>query len=292
LTITPGYKWVNWVHRENAPLTPKLLAPLNTHFTTERSLPFLEANYKIMPNWSVYAEYAQGIYVPDISSFEVKNRVDEFPKAETTTNYQVGTVYYADNFTTDGDLYYIPINNNFVSVPCQTVGGVVGDSCFVNTGQALYKGLEGEATYAFTSDVMGGLLNGLVAFVNGSINEGKSNGHYVKQAPTWTSAGGLIYKSAPWRFSLIAKGVGPQYSDNSDDPRYKVHAYSNMDTSIAYDFGPYEVSVSVNNVLGSRSVLAITENDSPYQTNRLLSTDQYFFQPARSVFLTLKAVVQ
>lgn len=292
LTITPGYKWVNWVHRENAPLTPKLLAPLDTHFTTERSLPFLEANYKIFPNWSVYAEYAQGIYIPDISSFEVSSTVSEFPKAETTTNYQVGTVYYADNFTTDGDIYYIPINNNTVSVPCQTVGGVIGDTCFVNTGQALYKGIEGEATYAFANDLFDGMLNGLVVFVNGSINSGKSNGLYVKQAPTWTSAGGLIYKVAPWKFSLIAKGVGPQYEDNSDNPLYKVHAYDNLDTSIAYDFGPYEVSVGVNNVLGTRSILAITENDKTYQTNRLLSTDQYFFQPARSVFITLKAVVQ
>jgi iron complex outermembrane recepter protein len=292
LTITPGYKWVNWVHRENAPLTPKLLAPLNTHFTTERSLPFLEANYKIMPNWSVYAQYAQGIYVPDISSFEVKNTVSEFPKAETTTNYQVGSVYYADNFTIDGDFYYIPINNNIVSVPCQQVGGVIGDTCFVNTGQALYKGVEGETTYAFTNGVMGGLLNGLVVFANGSINSGKSNGLYVKQASTWTAASGLIYKMAPWKFSLIAKGVGPQYSDNSDIQFYKVHAYSNLDTSISYALGWFEVSVSVNNVLGTRSILAITENDPTPPLPRLSSTDQYYFQPARSVFITLKAVVQ
>ena len=174
--------------------SPSCCAPYNGHFTTDRSLPFLEANYKIMPNWSVYAQYAQGIYVPDISAFEQKNPVDQFPKAETTTNYQVGTVYYADNFTADGDLYYIPINNNFVSVPCQQVGGPSGDTCFVNTGQALYKGVEGEATYAFSNDFMGGFFNGLVVFVNGSINSGKSNGLYVKQAPTWTSAGGLIYK--------------------------------------------------------------------------------------------------
>jgi len=177
-------------------------------------------------------------------------------------------------------------------VPCQQVGGLTGDLCFVNTGQALYKGVEGEATYAFSNDFMGGFFNGLVVFVNGSINSGKSNGLYVKQAPTWTSAGGLIYKMNPWKFSLIAKGVGPQYSDNSDQAVYKVHAYSNMDASIAYGFGAFELSIGVNNVLGTRSILAITENDAKFQANRLLSLDQYYFQPARSVFITLKAVVE
>lgn len=294
LTITPGYKWINWVHGTNAPLEPKRvpLGPYDGHFTTERSLPFLSANYKIFPNWSVYAQYAQGIYIPDISAFEQKNPVEQFPKAETTTNYQLGTVYYADNFTADGDVYYIPVNNNFVGVPCQQVGGLVGDTCFVNTGQALYKGVEGEATYAFTNDVMGGFFNGLVFFVNGSINSGKSNGRYVQQAPTWTAASGLIYKLAPWKFSLIGKGVGPQFSDNNNDPHYTIHAYTNVNATIAYDFANFEVAVAVNNVLGTRNILSIGENDSSWQANRLLSTDQYYFQPARSVFITLKAVVK
>jgi outer membrane receptor protein involved in Fe transport len=75
-------------------------------------------------------------------------------------------------------------------------------------------------------------------------------------------------------------------------PDYKVHAYTNVDTAVAYDFRNFELSVGVNNVLGTRSILAITENDSTYQVNRLLSIDQYYFQPARSVFVTLKAVVE
>ena len=41
--------------------------------------------------------------------------------------------------------------------------------------------------------------------------------------------------------------------------------------------------------LSSRNILAITENDKVFQANRLLSTDQYFFQPSRSFLFTLKA---
>ena len=39
----------------------------------------------------------------------------EFPAPETTTNYQFGTVYYADQFTFDADVYYIPIHNNYIA---------------------------------------------------------------------------------------------------------------------------------------------------------------------------------
>src|SRR4029077_10099727 len=113
LTVTPGFKYVWWDHGVQAPLEQKTkpVVPFTASFTTTRDLPFVTVNYKIEPSWSVYAQYAQGIYVPDISSFEQKVPSKTFPKAQTTTNYQVGTVYYADNFTFDGDLYYIGVNN-------------------------------------------------------------------------------------------------------------------------------------------------------------------------------------
>jgi iron complex outermembrane receptor protein len=268
-----------------------LLTPLQASFKTTRALPFFEANYKIEPFWSVYAQYAQGIYVPDINAFEQSSTVLTYPKAQTSTNYQVGTVYYADNFTVDGDVYYIPVNNNIVFQDCSLapIFGIKGDTCGVNTGQALYKGIEAEATYTFGDDIMSGALSGFTVFVNGSVNSGKSSGLYVKQAPMWTSAGGIIYKHNNIKFSLIDKMVGPQYSDIANNPNYKVHAYNNMDITIGYDFGALEASLGVFNVLGPRDILAITENDKFFQANRLLSTDQYFFKPVRSFMFTLKA---
>ena len=78
--------------------------PVHAGYTTTRSLPFVMANYKLQPSWSVYAQYAEGIYVPDISSFEQAKPTTTYPKAQTTTNYQLGTVFYADNFTFDADM--------------------------------------------------------------------------------------------------------------------------------------------------------------------------------------------
>ena len=65
LTVTPGFKYVNWEHTVNAQLEQKTVpvVPFSGSFTTTRSLPFLMANYKIEQNWSAYAQYAQGIYI-------------------------------------------------------------------------------------------------------------------------------------------------------------------------------------------------------------------------------------
>ena len=285
LTVTPGVKYINWLHKTNSVVEPKLLKPLNAEFTTTRTLPFVEANYKITPSWSVYAQYAQGIYVPDISAFEQSKTVDQFPAAETTTNYQLGTVFYADNFTFDADVYLIPIDNNYVAQSCALTGGLSADTCFVNTGRAKYEGIEGEGTYAFDK---GGMLEGLSVFVNGSIMYAKSNGLWLKQAPTFTAGGGLMYKHNGWKFSLIDKTVGSQYADNTENQNYKIGSYSNIDASVGYSYGYWEFTLSLNNVLNSRKKVSITENDKVYQTNRLNSTDQYFYQAPQSVLGTFK----
>ena len=287
LTITPGVKYINWIHQTNG-LEQKLIQFFKGEYTTEKTLPFVEVNYKIAPTWSVYAQYAKGIYIPDINSFENSSGpTTQYPAAQTTTNYQIGTVFYADDFTFDFDLYDIPVNNNISYVPCTTIGGAVGQTCALNTGTALYKGVEGEATYAFQKGT-GGFFDGLSAFVNGSVMHAKSGGLWLKQAPGWTFAGGLMYKHEGWKFSVIDKSIGSQYADNTENQNYKIAPYSNVSLTAGYTFGIAELSVSLDNLFDSRKSVAITENDKTFQTNRLLSTDQYFYQAPRSVMGTIK----
>jgi len=277
----------------NAPLEQKTVpvVPFTGAFTTTRGLPFAEANYKIMPSWSVYAQYAQGIYVPDISSFEQKTPVAVFPKAETTTNYQVGSVYYADNWTIDADLYYMGVDNNIVFQSCTTAPftGPVGETCALNTGTALYQGVEGETTYAFG--------NGLSFFASGSINSARSNHLDIKAAPLWTEATGLVYKFDDFKLSLIDKLVGQQYSDTANTQFYKLGAYNNMDFKGAWDIGNFEIGAGISNVLNARSLLSVTINDSSpiggsnvYDiTNRGGSLDQYYYSAPRSFQVSVKA---
>jgi iron complex outermembrane receptor protein len=306
LTITPGFKYIDWDRSIAAPVEQKV-RPLALNFsasnTTTHDLPFVQANYKLQPNWSVYFEYAQGIYIPDISQFEQKTgpaNPASIAKPETTTNYQFGTVYYADNWTFDGDIYYIGINNNIVFGACTATGqfaGPLGETCAVNTGVATYKGIEGEGTYAFTDDVLGGALNGMSVFASGSLNDSKSGGFWIKQAPMWTQATGIIYKVDAYKFSMIDKIVGQQYSDNSNSTFYKLGAYNNMDVTVAYDLENFEFSLGIFNILNQRNLLSVSINDSKpvgganvYDVaNRGGSLDQYYYAPPTSVQFSVTA---
>jgi iron complex outermembrane receptor protein len=308
LTIAPGVKYVYWKHTVNAPIIAGT-SPLGPYvgppsFTTSRMLTFAEANYKIQQNWSTYFQYANGIYVPHITAFE-QNAVLTFPKPQTTTNYQFGTVYYADNFTFDGDYYYVASANTIQFVACSTLTppGPSGDTCATNIGKATFKGLEGEATYAFGDDDFNGLLDGLAVFANGSLNSAKSGGLQLQQAPLWTGAGGLIYKAHSFKLSLIDKVVGQQYSDNADSRFYKLGAYDNLDFTGTYDLGDLiegsdiEVGGGIYNVLNSRDIVALKINDkhplggasAEDIVNRPNSLDQYYFMPERSFQFNIKA---
>jgi iron complex outermembrane receptor protein len=292
---------LDWSRSVNAPLEQKTVpvVPVSGSYTTTHDLPFVEANYKIAPNWSVYAQYAQGIYVPDISSFEQATPVAVFPKAETTTNYQIGTVFYADNFTFDGDLYYMGVDNNIVFQNCTTSGpfaGPAGETCAQNTGTALYEGVEGEGTYAFGDDMFGGVLDGLSVFASGSYNSSRSNHLTLPTAPLWTEATGLVYKMDAFKVSVIDKLVGQQYSDTTDTQFYKLGAYNNMDFKASYDFGIFELGFNIANLLNERNLLSVSINDKTpigganvYDTgSRGNSLDQYYYAPPRSYQVSLK----
>ena len=298
LTITPGIKYVSETLSVNAPLEQKTVpvVPFQGSFTSTRTLPFLMANYKIQPSWSVYAQYAQGIYLPDISSFEQSTPVLTFPKAETTTNYQVGSVYYGDNFTLDADLYYIGVNNNIGFSTCTSNPS---ETCAVNTGTAQYKGVEGEGTYL--------IFDGLSAFASASLNYTRTAGAgaafagVLKNAPLWTEATGLIYKDENYKLSVINKVVGQQYIGKqtlnaAQSAFYKLPAYSNMDVKGAIELGPLELGVGITNILNQRNLLGMTVND---KTNigasvtdfggRANSVDQYYFSPSRMAQISLEA---
>jgi len=295
LTVTPGFKYVEWSRSVAAPLEQKTkpVVPVYAHYTTYRDLPFVMANYKIQPSWSVYAQYAEGIYVPDITSFEQAKPTTTYPKAQTTTNYQVGTVFYADHFTFDADFYYIGVANNITYQACNIAPftGTASETCALNTGKATYRGIEGEGTYAFDGD-----LEGFSVFLNGSLGSGKTNGKWIKEVPMWTSAQGIFYKRGAWKVSLIDKIVGQQYSDASNSNFYKLGAYSNMDFTGSYSWDALEFSLGVSNVLNSRSIGAVSPVDkTPIGGSRVDdifnrggSLDTYSFQPSRGYQFTIK----
>jgi iron complex outermembrane recepter protein len=117
----------------------------------------------------------------------------------------------------------------------------------------------------------------------------------VLQAPMWTEASGLVYKTDWYRLSLINKIVGQQYSDTANSQFYKLGAYDNTDVKAAVLLGNFELGVGVYNLFNERNLLAVGINDkAPIGganvhdlLNRGASLDQYYFQPSRSFQISL-----
>jgi iron complex outermembrane receptor protein len=290
LTITPGFKWVDWRISVSTLANQKTRTPLNAEKTFTKDLEYATINYRIMNNWSVYAQYATGILVPDISAFQVSGPTSN-PSAgpdlsilepQTSTNYQLGTVYHASNWTADFDLYKIDFKNKIATFTgtASTPGCATGETCYYNQGGVTYQGIEGEATYAFTPSIS--------AFVNGSINDAKDNTTHlqVKGAPKNTVGLGVLYKHGGWTASIIDKYVGEQWAQDSQPSNFHINGYHQADLSVEYAISRYKISAQVQNLFNSRAVTSITPLN---KTNVISPYDQYYWQAPINFQISLKA---
>lgn len=275
LTITPGFKHVDFNRKVDALYnqTTRIPQKLSSDYTAD--LPFATINYAISDKLAVYGQYARGFLAPSLSVLYVANPGFSTVAPERSTNYQAGAVYHGGSLSIDADVYKIDFSNKFASFVSPTPG--VG-TVFVNQGSVQYKGVEGQVTYA--------LPHGLAVFANGSRNYAKTDNPGVAQlqvanAPEWTAAGGVLYKHGPVRFSLIDKYIGLQWFV---DPTTNVFAtynsyrstgYSTAILSARYDIGPVRIGVEVNNLFDARPVTNIS-------AGKTALFDQYFYQTGRA----------
>ena len=201
LTLTPGFKYVNFRRSvdgivENSLIGDQARGTIIGSNTYTKPLYFFTANYKIVPGWSIYAQYATGFLIPSLSALYADNLQLNNLKPSETVNYQAGTVFNRGRFTADADVYKIDVSN--LEIPDTTC------QCFVNSGDARYSGVEGEAAYAFPF--------GLTLFANGSLNSAKNTtGDQTElNAPKWTDAFGLLYDYHHIQASVTWKQVGSQ----------------------------------------------------------------------------------
>jgi iron complex outermembrane receptor protein len=287
LTITPGIKYVHDRIFVNANVNQKSRQPFHDSKTFEKTLYFLTANYKVRDNLAVYAQYATGFLLPDISVTQVVNPNLSDLHPQTSTNYQAGVVFHGSRFTADADVYYIDFKNKLqtVSVPLAT-GGAETQS--FNLGGAKYQGVEGQITFQATDHVY--------LFTNGSINSAKAEGgsttiggvpvvitggKQIAGAPKATAAAGAYYQDATWTVSLIDKYVGVQWGAEGEPDAYKIPAYHSADLSVVYNFGRYRLQGAIYNLADSQKVTSVKPGKTvPY--------DQYYFQPGRNYQVSLK----
>ncbi len=256
LTITPGFKHVDFNRKIDAIANQTTRYEQHLSKTYTADLPFLSANYQVTDNVAIYAQYARGFLMPPLSQLYVAQPGLSTADPQRSTNYQAGIVYHGSRLSIDVDVYSIEFTNKFVSSTSPVPGeGVI----FTNIGGALYRGIEGQITYAFG--------NGLAVFANGSRNEAIDNTTRVQvdRAPLWTAAGGVIYKSGPIRFSLIDKVTGPQNASG-----FRIDEYNTAIISGSYDFGRIRAGVKVSDLFDSQNIMNI-------------SGTQYFWQPGRQI---------
>lgn len=300
LAITPGVKYVHFTRSINAAINQTSRTPNHSSATWTKTLPFLTVNWQVRNNWAFYAQYAQGMYVPDISSFYSASltAADQTAQAQTlaklqpqtSTNYQIGTVWHGEKVSVDFDAYSIVVNNKIAADPTiGTVGGAPAGS-LVNIGQVKYKGVEGAVS------VMP--IAGLTIFGNASYNSAKSvtTGAQIASTPYYTAAAGLIYRHGGLRISYSQKFQGDQfakeYDGNPNSRIYRIKGYSTGEFAASQEIGEHlRIGVTVSNVFNNRTFTSIGSsatgaptaviNGVTYQTG-YGQADTFNFLPPRS----------
>ena len=305
LTVTPGVKYVNFDLFVHAPAiaTSGSIQPTYADTDYTKTLPFLTANYRIRSDLSVYAEYAQGFLVPDVSSYYVNQPQNNKVVPQESTNYQVGTVFSAGNLAFDGDLYYIDFKHKI-----QTITDLVsGESYETNSGGAHYQGVEAQATYV--------LPFGFSAFANGSLNQAKAvgdplnpggNGRQIAKAPRWTAAVGLRSQFDRLFFgddqlvtNINTKWIGEQFqtaASGAVGPTGLIHSFNQTDLTTTYRLGHYSIEFQLLNLLDHEDITSfkgkayLPGSDIPATTVAEGGGANVFtYQTGRSFQLTLKA---
>lgn len=269
LTITAGAKYA-YVKRSYAALVdPNTKGPLNYSQSWEKALPSLAANYKLLSNWSVYAQAAEGFLTPP----------DALPNGsaiqpQTTWNYQVGTSYQTKAFTLAGDVYYIDFQNMIGS---RNIGGV---TTYFNQGGVIYKGVEVEGTVH--------VGNGFSVFGNGSLSSAKNiqTGQWIAEAPNATAAAGLIYEEGNWHASLTDKWVGTRFGDVGE--KQPLSAFNQLDMAVTYkvknplpNLAAVTAKFGINNILDNRTIVDFSGYSG------VSSTPLFYTQIGRNIYSSL-----
>ncbi len=205
LTLDVGLKYMSVSRRAWGPAN-QIKAPYNVYFTQSRvyskALPLTDLNYKITNEWSAYAQFAKGMLTPALAQFQIPNPQLSQVQIQTTTNYQVGTVYKTKRFNADVDAYWINYNN-FPFTQQNPAGTSTSDVLYYFSSGAQYYGVEAEGTYY--------LAKGLSVFANGSINKAvfMDSKTAIPSVNHSTGLFGFTYDYAGFNTSLIAKYIGP-----------------------------------------------------------------------------------
>jgi iron complex outermembrane receptor protein len=248
-------------------------------------LPSLDVNYRILPNWAVYAQGATGSIVPPSSVYDFNHTPSKAdphpglltpPKQQKSTTYQIGSVIKLQHFTLDADAYRIRFQNSYSSVIDPTTTETVN---FLQPS-SITEGIEFETTIV----PMRGLnfylnASGANAYYVGEVNAGTlaaplyvnaPSGLWVAQTPSDTAMQGVTYQSKGFDLGVFNKLVGVQRVDSG--AYHNQATVGNFDVTNAYFnytirshsmFDQTKIQLGGNNLLNQHSLTALTLAGSP-----------------------------
>ncbi|HTJ89003.1 MAG TPA: TonB-dependent receptor [Acidocella sp.] len=203
LTFTVGAKYAFFRRQIKDPYATTSLPNIGYEHNWDKLLPSAEIRYAFSPNFSTYAQVAEGFLAPNVNFLNVPNPSLNSFAPETTWNYQTGFAYQSQHLALGADVYLVHFVN-FV-----TTGSTVdGFTTYTSNGGAIYKGIEGEGTYTFD--------NGISLFANAGLNKANytSTNDYVPETPQFTSNFGIIYSKNNIYASVTDQLVGGEFDAN------------------------------------------------------------------------------
>jgi iron complex outermembrane receptor protein len=254
-------------------------------------LPSVDANYHILTNWSVYAQFGKGTVVPPSSVFDVTGgNVQVTPKPTGVSTYQGGTVLKLKRMTLNADVYYTKFQNAYTSIPDSNNPTAVD---YVAAGDSVTKGFEGEVNVYLT--------RGLSFYVNGTV--GKANyvntGLWIANTPNDTEAFGLTYQQKHFDFGIFDKRVGSMWNDLSltsgavANQVIPINSFSTTNVYLNYTlkngsrFAQSKFRLSVNNVFNSRGIVGDQQPTAATAVYAPGPADLLTLLPGRSITLTI-----
>jgi iron complex outermembrane receptor protein len=248
-------------------------------------LPSLDFNYRIQPDWSVYAQASTGSIVPPSAVYDYNQTAASAssaipqlatpPKQQKSTTYQAGSVFKGNRVTLDADAYHIRFQNSYSSTVDTIPGDVdLGDTVFYLQPSSITQGVEFESNLVLYQG-LNLYLNGTAgnAYYSGSLNAGTQtapfnqlapSGLWVASTPTDTEQQGLTYQSHGFDLGIFNHRVGEQRVDNGQYhnqaiiPTFStVNAYMNYTVRNRSIFDGTKIRLNGINLMNSHNVQSL-----------------------------------
>jgi len=245
-------------------------------------LPSVEANYRILPNASVYLQYGRGSIAPFSAVFDTAGaEVAVTPPPTIATTFQGGTVVKMNRFAWDADVYHIHFTNTYSTYTDSTVGDPnYGFTYYYANPNSDTIGFEAEGNLAVTNSLSfnaNGTLGqakyeasaGTPAVLDASGNTitpavGATTAAWVALAPHDTESLGMTYRQRSGiDFGVFGKRIGSRWNDIGSyhqnvplNPFWMSNLFLNYNVRGHSIFDGSKIKLSINNIFDDHSIVA------------------------------------